>query len=98
MGYAGSAISCIGVFAPTSVFSLTSAFTIGPQTAPAAKDAHSTLVPDIAGVFGKGNVKAEANIRSPVEPVSTKMFGIVWQDEVPGMQTVTDVYAIFTLL
>ena len=91
-------MTCMGIFAATSAFILRSAFASGPQTAPAAKDAHSTFVPDAAAALGKGKLRAEANILSPVEPVSTRMFGIVWQEEVPGMQMVTDVYAMFTLL
>ena len=37
---------------------------------------------------GSVSVSAEAKIRSPDDPVSTRISGIVWQVDVPGWQMV----------
>src|SRR5690242_19999614 len=68
----------------------TSAVMTGPQVTLSRNGRHSTTdAPAALVCWGSATRNAPDVIRRPSEPVSTTMPSIIWQVDVPGMQTVT---------
>ena len=66
----------------------------GPQVKPSRNEKHSAIgAPLASACCGSVSVTALASRRSPVEPVSTRTPPMVWHDDWPGTQIVTDVNA-----
>ena len=87
-------IICTAVLLACSPPILMSADATGPQVKPSRNEKHSATGAPLESVCGgRFSVTALPRTRSPVDPVSTRMPSIVWHDEEPGTQIVTDVNA-----
>ena len=91
-------MTCMGKDFACSPASVISTIWTGPQVKPSRKGRHSAMDEPLAPICCVGEiVRAEDNILSPEDPVSTSMPSIVWQLVVlPGTQTITLVNAPLT--
>src|SRR6478736_9990447 len=83
----GSLMIWTGSEDAVSLAILTSAILTGPHVLPSAKGVHSTSArPSLSACCGKAmdGVRAEAKMRTPDDPVSTKMLSMTWQALLPG--------------
>ena len=83
---------CTGTPLACSPPILMSAVCTGPQVKPSRNEKHSATGAPLASVCGGSvSVTALPSRRRPLDPVSTRMPSIVWHDDWPGTQIVTDV-------
>src|SRR5262245_48344087 len=87
-------MSWMGTDSAFSSASPTSAVTTGPHTAASTNSKHSPRGALSLVTGGSVRLSCEAKMRTPEEPVSTRISGIVWHVVVPGTQSVTLVSSI----
>src|SRR5712691_8546072 len=90
----GLAMSWMGTASACSSASPTSAVTTGPHTAASTNAKHSPSGALPLGTGGSARLTCDATMRTPEEPVSTRISGMVWQVVVPGTQSVTLVSSV----
>src|SRR5579883_2383592 len=90
--YAGSPMIWMGMFDATSPAILTSARRTEPQVKPSSNCMHSTSAAPLLAFFGGSEsplLSTDETMRSPLDPVSTLTWSMVWQLLVFGTQMVT---------